>query len=394
MGGRSAASPAKTGFMQTLHVIIRWGCGLLGVILGSLPLPAVEQAITLPPVASHAVLAPTALPTPTGQWAVQTGGIADGAMNLGSLWAYNEKGHAYRPFTDAAARAVMARSAWLRAEHGRWFLTAGSGQRIRYTGNQDAGQLWISLHAVGAPERDYAPVLTGTDFTTSWVGVGRRVPVRAGAARGELWVAARMIEADELRTLSGAGTMAQSDFTGMIRQISSIGATGSVRGRGWALDAGARVRVGRRWEGIAAAEGLRGKVTWRQAYVVDDLVVSPRVYQDPDGFLHDFGGITGAGWREDLTLKLEPSYQFDLLYHGPLTVNLGLGIADSEHAPRVGVLLPTRLGTVLLRLYPDDPSLEIGAAGRGWLITLRADDMPSSAPSVGALELQIGPFAF
>ncbi|OPZ87619.1 MAG: hypothetical protein BWY76_00375 [bacterium ADurb.Bin429] len=99
-------------------------------------------------------------------------------------------------------------------------------------------------------------------------------------------------------------------------------------------------------------------------------------------------------WREDLTLALEPAYQLDLLYHGSVTFTAGVGIEDGEASPRAGAIIPLRFGNLLLRAYPDNRALEIGATGKGWLIALHADDMPGSAPSVGTLVLGIGPVAF
>lgn len=356
---------------------------LPGVARDTIPLPPAlpYDAAMQPPASAH-------------DWQVQTGGIVSGDLNVGSLWQYNKKHQPNRILTADDANAAMSCSGWMYATSGHWLLCAGSGQQTQYRGNRDAGQLWIDLHADNAPTRDYAPVVEGTELACSWVGVGRELPLHCGPVRGAAWVMARRLDATRLLTRTGNGTMVNKDFTGMVRTIASAGTAGSVRGTGWAVDAGARMRVGEHWEALGQVEGLRGAITWRQAFVDDNLIVSPRTFEDPDGFLHGFGGITGAAWRDNLRLALEPSCQLDMLYHGAATAQAGVTVTDGRALPRLGGIFLMRGSTFILRAYPTRPALEIGAAGRGWLISLRADKLPTANPSVGAFTLQLGPLVF
>ena len=278
-------------------------------------------------------------------------------------------------FTDSSAYAELQWAGRVRIIQRRWWVEYGIGTRERYDGNQDAGQLWIDLHADGQTQPSYAPEASDFRIGASWIGVGREFPLRLGRAHGTGSMLIRRLTADDLRIRYLTGNVEGDDFTAMMKVISSDGRSGE----GWSLDAQTRMALGDRWLGQFTVEGLWGRVSWRQAYIEDAYIVSPRVFEDPDGFLHDYYSVSGVIHYEDRSYAINPYYSMDLVRKGKPDLLLGVawqrGIGTF---PAFGAAWPqSKPWLPYMRYYPTQGRLQVGAVGRGWQFRISADDFGS-----------------
>lgn len=322
------------------------------------------------------------LTPPRSGISMDVGAVASGANNIGSLWEITDDEQPPHDFSGSSAYAVLQTTQWMRASRDDWWIVYGRGRRDTYEGNSDAAQLWIDLHSDSRSLDSYAPEMFGTSISATWYGVGRTIPIRVGSARGTADVFVRNITADEYIFRSVVGQVEGEDYTGITRAVTSNTSSGDVEGRGWSLDVRASFALGRNWHGQFTAESLMGKVSWEGLSVEDSYITSPGVFQDADGFLHDTGGITGMGWRDDRSATTQPKYRIDLMRTG--RTDTLLGVAWEPGLPATvcaGAAWPQR-GSWLpyCRFYLPQERLEIGALGRGWYLRVSGDDWIFASP--------------
>ncbi|MHB9025617.1 MAG: hypothetical protein ACYC7E_15850 [Armatimonadota bacterium] len=332
--------------------------------------------------------------TPADRWTIETGGVTFDTNNVNSLWAYDDPHQPPSEFTRDAATAVMQAGVWVKATHGRWVYGFGYGKRDSYQGNSDAGQLWLDLHTDNPPIRTYNPEVVNLRDAVSWAGVGQRFPVGYRQVQGKAEVFFRALAATDLMTRSVTGEVQGSDYTGMVRKIVSADRDG-VRAWGWALDARMNLRLNDRWEWNASADGVLGQLYWQNALIGDYYVTSPQVFQDPDGFLHNFWGFTGQTWIEDLTVRVNPVYVTNLTYRGKPDLLFGLLVEDGVTQPNLGAGWRTRQGALTYaRLWPNTRSLELGTVGRHWQLSIAGDGWIVDSKHHLAITLALGPLVF
>ena len=299
---------------------------------------------------------------------------ASGITNVSPLLRIDDD-QPSRHFDDSSAYAELQWAGRVRIVQRRWWVEYGTGSRERYDGNQDAGQLWIDLHADGETQSSYAPEVSNSRVGASWIGVGSTFPLRLGQARGSGSLMFRRLSADDLRMRYLTGSVAGEDFTGMMKVIDSD----RRQGEGWSLDLQSRMALGDRWLGQFTAEGLLGKISWRQTCVEDSYFVSPRVFEDPEGFLHDYYSVSGTIHYEDRSYSINPYYSLDLVRKGKPDLLLGMnwqrgigtlpscGAAWRQPAP----WLP------YMRYYPTQGRLQVGVVGPAWQFRVSSDDLTS-----------------
>ena len=311
---------------------------------------------------------------------------ASGITNVSPLLRIDDD-QPSRRFDDSSAYAELQWAGRVRIVQRRWWVEYGTGSRERYDGNQDAGQLWIDLHsddqtaydasdiAVNREARSYAPQVNNVRLGVSWIGVGREFPLRLGQAHGTGSLMFRRLSADDLRMRYLTGSVAGEDFTGMMKVIDSDGR----QGEGWSLDVQSRMALGDHWLGQFTAEGVLGKISWRQTYVEDSYIVSPRVFEDPEGFLHDYYSVSGTIHYEDRSYSINPYYSLDLVRKGKPDLLLGMnwqrGIGT---LPSCGAAWrqPTPW-LPYMRYYPTQGRLQVGIVGPGWQFRVSSDHLTS-----------------
>jgi hypothetical protein len=280
-------------------------------VLAGIPLQA--ASFQLPPSQSlFSSLMPATATCLSGD-SVDVGAAAYGNMNLDSLWTYNNMHQPAMQFSAPRACAQLADGAWVQVTRRRWQFSAGAGLRDEYQGNQDAGQLWLDLHTDNPVLRNYAPVISASQCNVSWLGLGYRLPFSSGSVQGSGMLRARYLQAYDLLLGSATGQVSGTNYTGMAGIISSAG---EAPGNGWAMDIQTKFDIGSRWSGECDVDGLCGQLSWKRVYVDDTYLVSPSIYTDPNGFLHNFWEATGEEWQRSLTVNITPTIVSQLTYHG------------------------------------------------------------------------------
>jgi hypothetical protein len=261
-------------------------------------------------------------------------------------------------------------------------VSYGQGQRDAYVGNADAAQLWIDFHAGNRTQSAYAPKAGSVQLSAYWYGVGRDFPIRAGSLSGEGSLSLRRVVAYDYLARSLVGEVGPTGmFTAMMRSVSARSGGAETHGDGWALDGQLRLHVGDRWLGQATIEGLLGQVSWNRLTVEDSRIVSPRTFTDPDGFLHDCGGITGATWTESRKARLNPYYRLDLIRTGRPHILCGVAFQSGlRSTPNFGFAWPQKRWLPFVRFYPAQQRFEIGAVGSRWQVRISGDEWILSSP--------------
>ncbi len=342
------------------------------------------SSLSLPVVHDSADLLHSCVADPLSSDAsvLQAGGIGAASNNIGSLWVIGEPRQAAQDYGGSTAYALLQRSQWLKLSRNGWSFTYGVGRRAVYAGNADAAQLWIDVRSENRTQRTYAPEARGVEFSAYWYGVGRDFPIRTGNLTGVASLSIRRVITYDYLARSLIGEVPEEEafkvFTAMMRSVS----TGPTSGDGWAVDGDVRLRYGDRWVGQAAVEGLLGCVSWKGLTVEDGLIVSPRTFTDPEGFLRDCGGITGATWTENRTARLCPYYRLDLMRTGRPAMLLGISFRSGERiAPNFGAAWPQKRRWIpYTRYYPVQRRLEVGAVGSTWRLRISGDDWIYSSP--------------
>lgn len=345
-----------------------------------------SDSITLPPMFDRDDLLQAAHVKPSyNDVQLQLGGIMARSNNIGSLWEMSEDGQPPRTFEGGSAYALLQNTEWMRISNGDWCIGYGRGSRDSYNGNADAAQLWIDLHADGATKQAYAPTVSSESISASWYGVGRTVAFRADNMSGTMDIWLRQIVADDYlgRSIAGRAVTSPSEsFSGMLRIVSAVTSASRVEGRGWSLDAQTVLHFGENWECGLIAEGLLGKMRWNGLGVRDGYFNSPGVFTDRDGFLRDYGGITGSAWREDMTLSLNPRYRIEVIRLGNPSITLAYDYqAGARPVPSLGITSSqSEKWSPYVRYYPTQSRVELGAVAANWRFRISSDDWPTDSP--------------
>lgn len=128
----------------------------------------------------------------------------------------------------------------------------------------------------------------------------------------------------------------------------------------------------------------------------DSYITSPGIFTDREGFLRDYGGITGARWTQDMKASLNPYYRLEVISAGRPNVLLSLirqtGVRSSVG---LGLAWPQRRHWLpYARFYPAYKRTEIGAVGRGWQIRMAGDDWLFASPRNAEVGLSAAPIKF
>jgi len=372
---------------------------VLYLLLGVLRVVAASPSLSLPAVFDSSDLLQSCVAGPVASNALQlqAGAVGTATNNVGSIWVIGDAKQPAQDYGSSSAYAILQNSRWLRLSHEGWFLSYGAGKRTAYAGNADAAQLWIDMHAGDRTQSAYAPEANSVRVTASWYAVGRDFPIRAGNLSGTGNLSLRRVVAYDYLSRSLVGEVGPTGmFTAMMRSVSAGPAGGKIRGDGWAVDGQLRLRCGDRWLGQATVEGLLGQVSWDNLIVEDSRIVSPRTFTDPQGFLHDCGGISGATWTESRTARLNPYYRLDLIRTGRPNILCGIAFqSGARSTPNFGFAWPQRKKWLpYTRYYPAQRRLEVGAVGRGWQIRVSGDDWLDCSPKHAEVALTVSPLRF
>jgi len=169
--------------------------------------------------------------------------------------------------------------------------------------------------------------------------------------------------------------MEGEDFSGLMRVIDSNGR----QGEGWSVDAQTRMAMGDRWQGQFTVEGLLGRVSWKQAYVEDSYFASPRVFEDPEGFLHDYWEVSGIGRNQDQSYAINPYYSLDLVRKGKPNLLLGVNWQnDIGTLPSCGAAwTQSNPWLPYVRYFPTQGRVQVGVIGQGWQFRISSDNLTS-----------------
>jgi len=327
---------------------------------------------------------------------LSAGAVAAAMNNVGSLWQIADREQPPRRFEGASAYATIETAEWTRIAGRGWWIGYGTGRRDDYDGNADAAQLWTDIHSGGQTKPAYRPEAANVRIAASWVGAGREFAFGMGSARGTGSICLRLLTAGDYLARAVTGEVSGEQFSGMVRITSARTEAGKVEGSGWALDAQWRFLVAGRLRGRVSAEGLLGRLGWRGLLVRDAYVTSPGVFTDPQGFLHDCGGISGAEWRENVSASLNTCWRIDLVSAARPQILLN-GRFQAGARPLVGFGLAwpqRRPWTPYLRCYPSQHRLEAGAVGRGWQLRVSGDDWLGSSPKHAEIGISAAAAAF
>jgi len=343
-------------------------------------------SVSLPPVFDSDDLLQSCVDGAESSKAVQLTAKAIGIAtnNVGNIWTIDDEHQSPHVFDGKSGYALLQSSMWAEMRYSGWWVSYGKGQRDAYSGNADAARLWIDLHS-GVPTQDsYEPTAQRARIMTSWYGLGRDIPFHAGEASGTACLQLRALTGCDYLSMAVTGNV-ESDgaFTGMMRSVGSGAGSDALPGDGWSLDGRLRLRFRDEWIGQLGIEGLLGRVSWRDLRVTDSRIVSPRTFTDPDGFLHDIGGVSGATWNEDRTLQINPYYRFDAVWTKQPYVLFGIGLQSGWRAtPSLGFAWPQKQRKWLpfIRFYPAQQRFEIGAVGSRWQVRISGDDWILSSP--------------
>jgi len=307
-------------------------------------------------------------------------GVASGQSNVGGLWSLTDQGQSPRAFTETEGKAELNAGGGIRLRSQDWLIYYGRGIREYYTGNPDAAQLWIDLHASGQTQAGYSPVANTQRIGVSWYGLGRRARFRTGRVAGQADLFIRALVADDLLQQALIGEVDGETFAGALK-IRDDGSR--VEGRGWSADARLTLAVNDHWHALVTAEGLLGDITWKNLPVEDSYLTSPGIFTDADGFLHLIGGASGAAWRKDVTLRIVPAYRVELLGGADPALLCGITYQPGDTTrPMLGITWRRNARQALdLRLYLVEKQLAIGFTGNGWQLRIAGDDWLAGDPS-------------
>lgn len=387
-----------TIIMHTITPALR-NCFLFVVLLScmlSALLPAGSATLALPPASStNLLLSVPVVEMPSAKWQVECSGAAAGLNNVGSLWTLSDDNQPARHLGESSPYALLQSGEWTRLTHHQWVVAYGRGISDCYTGNRDAGQFWLDLHAKTPLQSSYHPLAENVYVSMNWYGVGRQFQFAHHKVHGTAEILLRMLDADNVRIRTVTGDVLDDNYSGMVKFITT--GDNHVHGSGWALDTNLRVELGQHWTAEAAVEGLLGELHWKNLKVTDGYIMSPRVFEDPDGYLNDISGtVTGATYPAELQWKLSPVYRVNLMTRQ--APHILLGVTQQEvigTVPSVGYAY--HIGKQWLsavRVYPTQRQLEFGIYGKGWQFTLAGDDWIFASPKRARFNVTVPTLAF
>ncbi|HEX2951349.1 MAG TPA: hypothetical protein VHV83_17530 [Armatimonadota bacterium] len=326
-------------------------------------------------------------------YSIDFGASGGGNTNIGPIFDITEDHQAPHSFSDHSAFATLDTGYWSCFRSGRWFIIAGSGNRQQYQGNRDAGQIWIDTHSDTSLAGNKSPQLAMYDLQMKWYGIGYQMPYRHQNIHGTTWVMARYLDPQELLMGTAIGDVDGSDYTGMVRLLSTKERP-QASGRGWALDAGFSSQIGRDLRCSISAEGLLGEITWKNISVSDLYVSSPRVFEDPNGFFHDYFDAEGAQWREDLHCTITPVVTTMVGYGQKPMISTGIRYQNKKAIPIFGAAMPwPGHGTSFIDIQPTYSSCEIGYSGKHGAISLLFNGLPQTAKNA-SIQLRFNTLSF
>ena len=305
------------------------------------------------------------------------GATGNAGSNFISLPSYDAQDQPPSLLQEDKADARWAAGAWLQATEGRWSLTAGRGQREWYRGNQDAGQLWLDLHSDVPLSRSYAPEALVTRLQTDWVGVSYTAPASVGQVEGQLSLQVRLLQPRDLQMGEAIGTVSNNDvYTGMLKIISARSTEGA---SGWAIDTGANATLAPRLRASVMVEGIAGEINWRKVEVSDTYVVSPGVFTDADGFLHDFWIASGMRWSRQFTLKIDPIVTATLNYQNDPEISVIFRHEQGQNNVTLFITRPGKINTTV-GISPQYGNCSVGFTGNDGGVVVSFDEWPGDHP--------------
>lgn len=365
-------------FLNTILPRVLLAAATATAIIGACASPAPAEAITLPRFFEpEDTLRSCCLPKSAAATQAWFGAAGLGSNNLRPLREITSDSPGSRHFARREAFAVLERRRWLRIRAGEWLAGAGRGIIDTYSGNNNAGQLWLDLHSLAERTRaSYSPEADQQSAVVSWAGVGRVFALKTGRISGHAEVWLRYLTAEDYLSRAIEGnleTVPAESFSGMIRITDAAGQ----RHSGYSVDFRATADLGNDWVTAFSAEGLLGRIDFDGIYVQDAFFTSARVFEDRNGFLRDYGGITGAAWRENTSMRIDPVYRADVVRKGK--PHVFAGFEDRQRARReisVGAAFPQSGGWMpYARLILQNHRLEVGATGTGWSLRFAADSV-------------------
>ena len=359
---------------------------ITGVIILTMAMPRICTAasITLAPVFDSNDLLEYCLDGSPNAFELTANSDFYADNNVGPVRTIDDAHQPPNVFSSSSAYAVITTSNWAEMGYRGWWINYGEGRHDSYVGNDDAAQLWIDFHS-GQPKREtYEPTAKRVRVAAGWYGAGREIPFRAGDITGTVGLQVRSIDAHNYLGMSVTGDVSSDGtFSGMMRAVTSDRHDWQrIRGDGWALDGRLRFRYHDDFVGQVTVEGIMGRVAYKQLEVEDSLIVSPRTFTDPEGFVHDIGGVTGTIWYEDRAFDINPLCRVDAVWMRKPWVLMGVEWQDGyQTTPSFGFAWPQKMRWLpFVQYYPTQRRFELGAIGSGWQIGVAGDDWLLASP--------------
>lgn len=361
----------------------------------------VAMAFTPPSLSMPHVFDPNALlqdmmrkPNVNGV-SVEIDASASAMNNVGSIWELTDDRQSSKEFTKSSGYAVLQSAGKTRLAFGRFSVYAGQETRSAYTGNNDAGQLWIDYHADSYSREIYNPVIGSTMLSSDWYGIGYACPVRIGKMKVSTNTVLRSVSAQDFssRYLTGQLTNSGENFSAMMRTISSDTFS---PGHGWSLDSQAQCLVNDHLMVQAVAEGIFAGINWDSVNVDDAYVQSLSVFTDPDGYLRDYGGIDGMESTQKCHVRPKGYYRLDMAYMDRTDLMFGMVFpVDVPSSVYLGAAWPTKKDiSPYFRYYPSYKSLEIGGIAKGWQFYISGDDFLFASPMHAEIGVSVNALRF
>ncbi|NLN76315.1 MAG: hypothetical protein GX139_08390 [Armatimonadetes bacterium] len=359
-------------------------------ILVFLPVFCRADGIPLPPTfMTKDIISASAVSNNPSRFEIDAGGSLGGFNNIRSIWSLTDKKQSPIIVGSDMPYARLRFGQWERLSNRNWFVAAGSGFRDEYDGNPDAAQLYVDLRTKSRNQDEYSPVANDLHVDARWYGIGRQFDMKVAGADTTTQIMARSIKMTDLLARSLDGSVNNSGFAGNIRILSSDNGE-RVFGHGWSLDLRTTIKAGQTWEGLVAAEGLLGRVKWKNLSDQNMYIQSTYVFTDPDGFYRDAGGISGIAKKRDLAVDINRNCRFELMRKSKI-VNLIGGISWQEGYGSVadfGVAIKKYKSiTPYTRIYPAESRIELGAVGKGWHLAFSGDGWLFAAPKNATVDL-------
>jgi hypothetical protein len=309
---------------------------------------------------------------------VQTGYSGMGEINIRSLWTYKKK-ELPADFASSDVFARLSTAEWIKINHSRWSLGMGQGEYEAYDGNHDAGQLWLDLHSKPVANHILSPEFSMAKVDMIWFGTGYSIPFEYKKLHCKWQINARYLQINHFERGKTLGNVDGKDFTGLMKIVS---ASGTGCGSGWTTGTSLVINSGKRWQALIDINDLFGEITIPSAKVTDLYLVSPRIFEDPDGFIHDFWGATGSTWTEKHNTKIDRTLNLSLMRKGKQTIALIMKSDKNQTAFSILYAMPiSNDWQVIVGITPANKQLLTGVMHSYGSIYLKCDDFPGNKPT-------------